>query len=573
MSRIFKKALAPLIGFALILTMSVGCGKSADPKTEADTQQEISAATTGSTEQTDSKEELKPIKFTASFGIGFPDGQDGPFDDDIAKEITRITGVEIENIPLGESVEARDTKLNIMLASGDYPEILRLNAGIEQKYIREGVLLPLNELIDKSGPNIKRVYGEETLRKMINPEDGNLYHLSSWHGYIDPKTNGGFFAMNIKHDLLQQIAPEIADSNDYITPDKFYELLKEFKVKFPTIDGKASIPLTFSVDQKFYDGSLTILGVLKSAYGIQAFSEDADHNLKIDIKDSKYVEILKFLNKLQREKLIDSEWPTLKYQVYGTKLVQGNVFSTSGAWFETMGANTEISKEDPNAQYYSYVLAADGITNPPLCTVTDTGSELIALTKKCSDPERAIKFFDFLASEDGNFLTFYGTKGGVWDDIDGKRQIKPDVVDEFQNDVAAFWKKYQIRKWNIVNAQEPFLTEFTYSDGTKFELPPKADTPFQRYFDFACKSLANTGFDQWAFSNIGPLAGSDEFNIVTKFGDIKEKEIFKIIIESKDDNDVQNRLNTLIDKANELGIEKYEKFISDKYKVNLAQLK
>lgn len=60
---------------------------------------------------------------------------------------------------------------------------------------------------------------------------------------------------------------------------------------------------------------------------------------------------------------------------------------------------------------------------------------------KCSDPERAIKFLDFLTSKDGNFLTFYGTKGGVWDIIDGNRQIKPEVIPEFQNDVAAFWKK------------------------------------------------------------------------------------------------------------------------------------
>lgn len=574
------------IGFALCvmfaaLTITACSGKDNEPSASASSPAAASTAPAQATETAQATEsasaspveQLPPITATSGLGIGFTGGTDGPFDDDVAKEIARITGVTLNNIPIGETAEARDNKLNIMLVSGEYPELLRVPDGdILQKYIKEQALLPLDDLIEQYGPNIKRMYGDTILKKLQDPDDGKIYRLTNWHGYT---TDGGFFGMNIKRDLLQQLDPAIADSNNPITPERFYELLKAFKEKFPTIDGKPSIPLTFSIDQRFFDNNLGALGIFKAAYGIKEFSEDADHNLKTDIKDPRFGEVLKYLNKLQREKLIDSEWPTLKYQVYAQKLTQGNVFASTGAWFEPIAANAELSKNDPMSQYFAYVVAADGVANPPLYSNSETGKESISITKNAKDPVRLIKLLDFLASEDGNFLNFWGPQGGLWDVVDGKRTVKPELIAEYQQDPQTFWNTHNVRKWNIVNGQEPMLAEYTYADGTTFAPVAKTDTPYQQTFDWQMKSLisvVNTSYDGWLYEGIKPPAGSEEANIAQKFSDIKEKEVFKIIINSKSEDEVQAGLDNLIKQADGLGIEKYEQYITGKYKAKLSQL-
>lgn len=570
-----KNVLALLVIVMLIGALLAACGTN-NAAIGGQGNEESTVAASSTAEQSAAVEELKPIKMTASFGVGWANGQDGPFDDATAQEIMKITGIEIENIPLGESKEAAESKLNLMLASGDYPELLRMSGTVMSKYIQEGALLPMDSLIEQYGKNIKEQYTDSVLKKYADPNDGKIYYMNNYHGF---KSNEGFFSMNIRYDLLKQLNPQIADSHNPITPDQYYELLKVFVEKYPKVDGKNSIPLIFSQDQKFYDGGLGVLGILKAAYGIKEFSVDADQNLKIDIKDPRYAEMLKFITKLNREKLIDTEWPTLKYEVYATKLIQRNVFSSTGAWFEMMGANAEFLKNDTTGekQYLAYVVAADGVKNPPLHQNSDTGNDSITITKNCKNPERAMMLLDYLASPDGNFLTFWGPKGMLWDVVDGKRVVKQEYVDEYNKDVNAFWTKYKVRLWNIMNAQDLALDSMTFSDGTTFQPLPKVDSAQQRFLEFQKASLVdvcNTSYDGYIyFQNVHPQAGTDEATIGQKFADIKEKELFKIILTAKDDAAVDQGLQALIEKANALGIEKYEKFVTDKFKAKLEKLK
>ena len=101
------------------------------------------------------------------------------FTDDVANEITKKTGVKVEvEQPTGNPSE----KLNLMLASGDYPDIVLMErtGDAANKYTSSGALIPLNDLIDKYGPDVKKMYGD-TLNKIKN-SDGKNYYLSNWYG-------------------------------------------------------------------------------------------------------------------------------------------------------------------------------------------------------------------------------------------------------------------------------------------------------------------------------------------------------------------------------------------------------
>ncbi len=53
-------------------------------------------------------------------------------------------------------------KLNLMLSSGDYPDVIMGFGNISpaqlQVYGQQGIFVPLNDLIEKAGPNIKKAF-------------------------------------------------------------------------------------------------------------------------------------------------------------------------------------------------------------------------------------------------------------------------------------------------------------------------------------------------------------------------------------------------------------------------------
>ena len=77
--------------------------------------------------------------------------------------------------------ESLAEKQQLLLASGGYPSVFfmgRISRADQMKYGRQGVLVPLNPLIDKWGPNIQIAFEKmPTLEPAITTPDGNIYSL------------------------------------------------------------------------------------------------------------------------------------------------------------------------------------------------------------------------------------------------------------------------------------------------------------------------------------------------------------------------------------------------------------
>ena len=65
----------------------------------------------------------------------------------------------------------------------------------------------------------------------------------------------------------------------------------------------------------------------------------------------------------------------------------------------------------------------------------------VGITTNAKDPVRAIKFLDYLASEEGQVLTNWGIEGKQYNVVDGKRIIPQDVNNKKINDAANFQKE------------------------------------------------------------------------------------------------------------------------------------
>lgn len=325
-----KKITALLLAAAMAMSALTGCG---------------SAASSDNGNGKDTAAADGPVTLT------FFDKNSGSntFDDDIAKAIMEKTGVaiQVEN-PTGDPLE----KLNLMLTGQNYPDIVLMDRGndIVKRYIDAGALIPLNDLIDQYGPHIKEMYGDVLTKSRYS--DGKNYYLNNWYG-VDPDASAGVL---MRRDLLAEIVgKERAESPEPFTQSEYLDILRQFKEKFPEIDGKDTIALTLDAADKNYEG--TLYGM----YGMKWLYENGT-GLQHRAKDPKYKDAVSFMNTMYTEGLLDKEWVVNKKEQWVQKLSSGSVFSTFGSYWDVDGANASLAASvGPDAQFYSYKVVADGV--------------------------------------------------------------------------------------------------------------------------------------------------------------------------------------------------------------------
>ncbi|WP_347835321.1 extracellular solute-binding protein [Gracilibacillus sp. JCM 18860] len=157
-----KKLMVLLISFSMVIVLTA-C--NSDKET--------------SEEQTDSNGKTKMTVFM-------------PESDTIDLETNSFTkfaeeefGINFEFETTSMDGAAAKERRQISLASGDYPDVYFLTEWVDQfkandllKYGKQGVLIPLNDLIEEHAPNLQKVLEEhEEFRKITVAPDGNIYGI------------------------------------------------------------------------------------------------------------------------------------------------------------------------------------------------------------------------------------------------------------------------------------------------------------------------------------------------------------------------------------------------------------
>jgi len=433
-------------------------------------------------------EEGKPITLT------FFDKNTGDlFTNPVAQEITKRTGIMVEiQQPTGNPEE----KLNLMLTSNTLPDIVLMDrrSDIVDRYIAAKAIIPLDDLIDQYGPNIKEMYGD-VLNKSRH-SDGKNYYLNNWYG-MDPDPGWSF---NLRADVLKELGyGDRIGSEQSFTQEEFTELLRKFKAKYPQVDGKPSIPLTFNADHM-----PTVVGTFKGMYGMKSYYE-ADNRIGLEVREPRYKEMMSYINDLQLEGLIDQEWAINKTQIFDQKVSSERVFAVGGG--EPSEPNRLLREkygEDTDKQFYAFKVTAPGV-DPSATTYgprSSLGWDAIAITAANKHPEETIKFMDFLASEEGQYLLMWGLEGEHWKTVDGKHQPLPEVLQGFKNNWNDYSKQTGIRKWTW------FVKNGNGSDGTPFDLAVKYER--NKYNEYAAKSMKDSTWDTAIYDNLGPEGGTPD---------------------------------------------------------------
>src|SRR5699024_8902076 len=72
-------------------------------------------------------------------------------------------------------------KKNLAFANDDLPDVFLhadLKPSDEVKYGKQGMLIPLEELIDKYAPNLKKIFKDDPeIKQTLTAQDGHIYTL------------------------------------------------------------------------------------------------------------------------------------------------------------------------------------------------------------------------------------------------------------------------------------------------------------------------------------------------------------------------------------------------------------
>lgn len=474
------------------------------------------------------------------------------FTDPVAEVIKEKTGINIEiQQPTGDPNE----KLILMLTGNTLPDVVLMDrrSDVVNQYIDAGALIPLDDLIEEYGPNIKEMYGE--VINLSRYSDGHTYYLNNWYG-LDPTPDR---AINMRLDILDELGyGEKARKGEYFTQDEFVDLLRAFKEKYPTIDGKETIP--FAVNGEYME---TVLSTFRGMYGMKSYYETENNELYFNVRDPRYLEMVTFINMLYRDGLIDREWAVTKSDGFSEKLASGTVFAANGGVpSDVNGLFIQDEGADTDKQFYMFKVVADGV-DPNETTFSPRSSlgwDAIGITTANKHPEETIKLFDFLASEEGQYLLMWGVEGKDWTTENGVHVPSEDTIPGFRNDWGAYSKASGIRKWTW------FVKNGFGSDGTPYDLVTKYD--LDAVSEHALVSMEGSVWDTAPYDNVGPTSGTPEALAEQKCNDIIDQYFTKMVY-AESEEEVANLYNQMIAEIDANNAAAVEAIYTENYQAHL----
>ena len=316
------------------------------------------------------------------------------------KEVEKKTGVKIEFVhpPLGQAGE----QFNLMVASQTMYDFVEYNwfkyAGGPQKAIEDGVILKLNDYIDANAPNFKKIISEgeyaEIYRKNSLTDSGAHFAF--------PTLNTGnyrtFGGPIIRKDWLDELGLSVPE-----TIDEWTTVLRAFKEK-----KGAEAPLT-GLSGYFLIGGHAFNG----GYGIGKGLYLDGKTVKFGVLEPQFKDYVQQMHEWYKEGLLDSGFATADKKIIASNMTKGK----SGAAIAFIGSEmgNYLSQMEGDETYNlaaaPYPAMKKGETSKFVAMEQDVPSNCLAISAKCAQPEKAVKWADFWYGEEGYMLLNFGIEG------------------------------------------------------------------------------------------------------------------------------------------------------------------
>ncbi|BFT74611.1 ABC transporter substrate-binding protein [Paenibacillus sp. P36] len=285
----------------------------------------------------------------------------------VVNDLEALTNIHIK---WDASDQGYQEKKNLMFASGDLPDGFFGSGSLTDadilKYGTQGMLIPLEKLIDQYAPNIKQLLtNQPDVKKMLTAPDGHIYSIPT---VITEGANELGEVLFVNKDWMDKLRLSVPT-----TTVEFEKVLNAFK-NGGDLNGngqKDEIPFSF------LNGNP--LNGIYGVYGAFGIPDNGSHVMVQDGKVSyianrpEYKAATQYFNGLYKQGLIDQEAFTQDRNIYFSK-GRGKGKPVYGAF---TGYNAENVVGPDNAKSYVAIAPLKGPNGQQLVNLGDT----LAVTK------------------------------------------------------------------------------------------------------------------------------------------------------------------------------------------------
>lgn len=421
-----RKVVSLMLVSAMVAGMLAGCGS------DSGSSKGGSSTETGSAAEASSSGETADDKSPITFEYFNADGKNGNWDNPVAKAITEATGVTLDvTYPVASQGDAKED-VALMIANDEYPDMIYAKGSATDLY-QAGALIDMTDLIEKYGPNIKKMYGAELEKLKWSQDDPGIYQLS--YAGVNQKTLTTGGSCQIQWAALKE--------NDYKYPktlDEYEKMIKSYLAAHPkTDDGLDMIGITMSASDWHWMITLgNPAGLIADASPDNGqWIIDDEYNVHYKHVTDEEKEYFKWLCRMYNEGILDPNFATQTDDDYIAKVASGRVVAiTDAEWHYSQCEATLVADGKVDQTYVGLpvTLREDQVEKALLYQGTTVGWG-IGITKSCEDPVRAIKFLDYLCSDEGQILYHWGIEGeNYFLDDDGQPYRTDEEVAKAQSD-------------------------------------------------------------------------------------------------------------------------------------------
>mgnify|MGYP000979682027 CR=1 FL=1 len=490
---------------------------------------------------------------------------------EIGKALEEQTGVNFKlQFPVGDV----NTKIGTMIASGDYPDVLAPDTAID-KILDAKAFIPLNDLIDKYGPNIKRVYGP--YYNLMKQADGNIYFLpfSAVVGDYIPNPTIDQGAFWIQRRVLKEFGyPKIK------TLDEYFDLIKKY------VDAHKSEGLT-GFTSLTYDWRT--MGIFNPPMHLAGYPNDGDvivdmqtHKANVYADDDVTKRWLKKLNEINNEGLYDQSSFVNNYDQYLAKISSGKVLGFFDYGWEVNQALQNIKKTGNDDLDYMPlpIVFDDTIKDQYLDPASFVDNRGIGITTSAKDPVRIIQFFDNMLTEENQIMIQWGFKGETYEvDDKGRFYRTPEQIemlkDNAKQESIGFtyfnysWPMYgqgsTLSDGNSLSAgRQPEVAQASFTEGDKLILSKYGVQTFSELF---AKPDDRPWYPAWSISI---EQGSPAAIFQQKSKDVKLKYFPKLVLAKPDQFDTI--WNEYLNEFHKLDVKAFEDTLTQSIAAKIAKV-
>ena len=335
-------------------------------------------------------------------------------DNDFIRYLEDKTNIYLE-LETAAGTEALQ-KRNLLLASGDYPEIFitGFSKSEYQFYGSQGVFLPLNDLIAEYGINARKAFADYPLAEdNLTMPDGTIYAL--------PDINDCFHCayaqkMWIYRPWLEKLGLEMP-----ATTEEFKEVLIAFRDRDPNGNGiQDEIPLSGAISGWFAG----VDGFLLNSF-VYSHGNLVEKELRMFIENGKITaafaepgwrEGLRYMNDLYSEGLLSGDAFVQDYNQYLQLGENPDVVILGAGTAGHNGVFTQFHSESGRWLDYTVVPPLEGPDGTRFARYNPVyGVGEWTITDRAANPEAAFRLGDAFYEDDLMLRAVTGRQGIEWD--------------------------------------------------------------------------------------------------------------------------------------------------------------